>query len=264
MPFTFSHPALIIPLLRTRRRWSWVSATGLIMGSIAPDFEKFLRLELASSHSHTVASIFYFSCPMALVLAFVFHGLVRRPLLTHLPAALHRRLGQYAVFNWPGYFRRHYGGVGLSCVLGAALHLSWDFLTHRNALTMRLLPELAHSFRLGPWLLTLFELLGLVSSVAGGLVIAWAVWKMPPRGAGPAPAAAAVRRYWASAALVAAALTIEWVLVVRPRLLSVGITAISAAMLGVVAVSVYTSYADRRAARGRSSLKKAPASRVGK
>lgn len=85
MPFTFSHPALVISLLHSRRRCLWLSATGLITGSMAPDCEKFLRLRLASGHSHTLGSVFYFSCPVALLLAFAFHLLVRKPLLTHLP-----------------------------------------------------------------------------------------------------------------------------------------------------------------------------------
>lgn len=264
MPFTFSHPALIIPLLRRPWRRQWVSATGLVVGSVAPDFEKFLRLQLASSHSHTAASIFYFSLPVGLALAFVFHGLVRRPLLAHLPAPLYRRLSQYDAFEWPAYCRRHYGGVGLSIGLGAALHLFWDLFTHRNALTMRVLPELAQAFRAGPWLVTWFELVGAASSAAGGLAIAWAVWQLPVRVRGPVPAPAAVRRYWTLVLLVAAALTTQWALLVRPRLLSVGISAISAAMLGVLLVSLYTSYAARRTARERPSRESHPRAGVGK
>jgi hypothetical protein len=48
MPFTFAHTALIIPLCYIRRRYRWISATGLITGSVAPDFEKFFRLKLTA------------------------------------------------------------------------------------------------------------------------------------------------------------------------------------------------------------------------
>jgi hypothetical protein len=52
MPFTFSHPALILPLTRLPKRW--VSATGLVIGSIVPDFEKFLKMNDGNTYSHTL------------------------------------------------------------------------------------------------------------------------------------------------------------------------------------------------------------------
>jgi|GEM_PF-3777867 len=59
---------------------------------MAPYCEKFLRFHLASGHSHMLSSVFYFSCPVALVLAFAFYLLVRKPLRMHLPPVLYRRL----------------------------------------------------------------------------------------------------------------------------------------------------------------------------
>ena len=97
MPFTFSHIAAVLPLLRNRKiRWS---TTGLVLCSITPDFEKFLRLSAHNDHSHSWASLFYFSCPMALGLAFLFHGVVRNPLIAHLPRALRQRLARFQRFN---------------------------------------------------------------------------------------------------------------------------------------------------------------------
>ncbi|MGI4870822.1 MAG: DUF4184 family protein [Janthinobacterium lividum] len=190
MPFTFSHPALVIPLLRCRQRWPWLSATGLIMGSLVPDFEKFFRLRLASSYSHTLASLFYFSCPVGLTLAFVFHGLVRRPLLMHLPAPLHRRLAGLAPFNWPAFVRQHPLGVLASIWLGAALHLLWDSFTHQNAFLTQYFPWLERVVALPGYHVYTYSFLALLSSVGGGLAIAWAVWRLPSQAAGSPPAAA--------------------------------------------------------------------------
>lgn len=240
MPFTFSHPALVIPLVRVQRRYPWLSATGLITGSIAPDFEKFFRLHLASGYSHTVPSIFYFSCPVGLVLAFVFHLVVRRPLLTHLPVGLHQRLGRFMDFNWLAYFRQHYGGVLLSVVVGAALHLVWDSFTHRGALMTRLVPALRAELWLGYWHVQVFEVLSVISTVGGALAIAAAVWQMPGRPGRQRPATStAMARYWGLAALVAGALAGEWVLAVDPEFLDGSIALISAALLGVLASSIY-------------------------
>lgn len=246
MPFTFSHPALVIPLFRLQRRLPWVSATGLITGSIAPDCEKFLRLRLASGHSHTFNSVFYFSCPVALVLAFTFHLLVRRPLLTHLPPGLYRRLGQFINFDWLAYFRKYYGGVVLSIIVGALLHLCWDSFTHPNPLIDRFFPLLAESVVIGGEPTQLFYLVGMASSVLGGGLVAWAIWQMPARPVRAVPPAAAVRRYWSIVALVAGALTIQWVLATRPELVDAGIAAISASLVGLVVASLHTTYAKRK------------------
>lgn len=247
MPFTFSHPALVIPLLYTRRKYQWVSATGLIVGSMAPDCEKFIRLKLASAHSHTVASIFYFSCPVTLAVAFLFHLLVRRPLISHLPGMLYRRLEKYVAFDWLTYFRRYYWGVLLSAIVGAALHLFWDSFTHSHTLTADLLPGLRGIVWVGGRTEPIFFVVSVVSSVMGGGAIALAVWLMPARPLKPVPRVANVLQYWGLAGLVALVLEIQWILIVQPRILSAGIAAITAGLVGVLAASVY--FGRRMAAR---------------
>ncbi|GAA4346032.1 hypothetical protein GCM10023185_00190 [Hymenobacter saemangeumensis] len=237
MPFTFSHPALIIPLLRVRPRYRWFSATGLVAGSVAPDFEKFFKLHLASGYSHTLASIFYFSLPVSLALAFLFHQIVRRPLLAHLPGGLRRRLGQYAGFDWPRHFRRHYKGVLLSMVLGAAGHLFWDLFTHPSVLLKTLLPMMETTVPVGSRRVSLYKVSGVVNSVLGGLAIVWATWRLPAHpGAESRPRA--WWAYWGLAALVAGALLALWAQLAVISWLSLGITAISAGMVGVVVASV--------------------------
>jgi len=197
MPFAFSHPALVIPLLRAQRRFSWLSDTGLIAGSIAHAFEKFFRLHLASQRSHTVASIFYFSLPVPAALAFVFHLVVRGPLLAHLPAWLQRRVGKYAGLDWLAHFRQHHGGVLLSIGLGAVGHLLWDSFTHPNALT-RSLPGGSVLVHLGGRELNVYHLSGVVNSVLGGLAIAWCACRSPPAGAGypTAPRPGPIGGWW--------------------------------------------------------------------
>ena len=236
MPFTFSHPALVIPLLRRRQRIPWLSATGLITGSVAPDFEKFFRLQLASGHSHTLASIFYFSLPVSVALAFVFHLLVRRPLVAHLPKGLQRRVVSYQEFDWPHYFRQHYGGVLLSMVLGAASHLFWDMFTHPNALT-RHLPGASMIVRVGSRVLDGYHVSGVLNSVLGALAIAWGVWRMPQQPDGWTPTRASPWGYWALVALVAGALLVLWLLTANSYWIDFGITAISATMVGVLVAS---------------------------
>jgi membrane-bound metal-dependent hydrolase YbcI (DUF457 family) len=144
-------------------------------------------------------------------------------------------------FSWLAYFRQHYGGVLLSVVIGAALHLAWDSFTHRGALMTRLVPALRAELWLGDWHGQVFDVLALVSTVGGALAIAVAVWQMPVRPAGRPATPAAMGRYWGLAALVAGALAGEWVLAVDPEFLDGSIALISAALLGLLAASIYTN-----------------------
>jgi hypothetical protein len=237
MPFTFSHIAAVLPLLRNRKPW-W-SATGLVLGSITPDFEKFLRLSAHNGHSHSWASLFYFSCPMALGLAFIFHGVVRNPLIAHLPRALYQRLARFQGFDWGQHFRQHYGRVLASVLLGAVSHLVWDSFTHRGGEMVARLPFLQSHWHIGSRWFTAFMALNLLSSVVGaGLVLA-AVWRLPV-GTGPLPLAGGRRRYWRLVGLVVLGLLAGRLLLAPAPLtdIEVIISVLSGAMMGVGVASV--------------------------
>jgi hypothetical protein len=56
MPFTFAHPAVVLPGGYLPKQW--LSLTGLVVGSRTPDFEYFFRWRVLSLYSHTLAGIF--------------------------------------------------------------------------------------------------------------------------------------------------------------------------------------------------------------
>src|SRR5215467_2275849 len=101
MPFTFSHPAIVLPLTKTRLK---LSATALIIGSMIPDFEYFIRMRDRSKYSHTLTGIVWFDIPLAVLVCFLFHHVVRNPLFENLPASLRDRFSVYKDFNWSKYF----------------------------------------------------------------------------------------------------------------------------------------------------------------
>lgn len=239
MPFTLFHVAAVLPWLRSRK--TCFSATGLIIGSIAPDFEKFLRLGLHNRHSHTWTSILYFSCPVSLGLAFLFHWVVRNPLIAHLPRFLRQRLARFRGGDWGWYFRRHYGVVLLSIILGAATHLVWDSFTHRKGQLVLYLPVLTTRLRIGPFSPAVFMVLAVLTSALGAGLLLRFGWRLPQTAVAAVPAGA-MGRYWLLVS--GTALTL---LLLRLRLASFAlddfdtlITALSAAMLGVVVASMYS------------------------
>lgn len=81
-----------------------------------------------------------------------------------------------------------------------------------------------------------YSFLALLSSVGGGLAIAWAVWQLPSQWVGPPPTAA-LWRYWGLVAVVAAGLLGSWAAVTQPDQSALTIATFSAALLGLVLVS---------------------------
>jgi len=104
MPFTFSHPALVLSLTGKSRP---LSSNGLIIGSLTPDFEFFLRMSTHSHYSHTLSGLFWFDIPLGILLAFVFHNIVRDSLFDNLTAFLQARLKRFQQFHWNSYFRQN-------------------------------------------------------------------------------------------------------------------------------------------------------------
>ncbi|TXK46809.1 DUF4184 family protein [Pontibacter qinzhouensis] len=241
MPFTFSHPAIVLPLHAVARRWT--SLSGLVMGSIAPDFEKFLTMKFSNEFSHSLAGVFLFSLPVALVLSFVYHLLVRNALIENLPDFLRSRFYSYKNLEWISYFRKNYLLVLSSILVGAFSHLFWDGLTHdggyfRNAF----LPELNNTVVLAGVVLPVYLSLQVISSVLGMLGIAYAVLRLP--------VALVPKRvqhllpYWLLVLLVTLALVVARVMLYAPdRRFEVALTVMLAFLLSLVLTPLLRKFA---------------------
>lgn len=177
MPFTFSHPAIVLPLTYLPRKW--FSLTGLVIGSLTPDFEYFLRMKVQSTYSHTLSGIFWFDLPLGLLLAFIFHNIVRDNLFDNLPTILKSRLLIFKQFNWNGYFKRSWVVVILSIIIGAASHIFWDSFTHGNGYFVQTIPALTNTIDLFGKQLPIFKILQHSSTVFGGLIIIFTLLKLP-------------------------------------------------------------------------------------
>jgi hypothetical protein len=138
MPFTAGHPAIILPLIRSR----YFSATGLIIGSLSPDFEYFFKMSVNGIHSHTKAGLFYFDLPVTIILSLLFHQLVKSNLIANLPAFLQKRFQDTLHFNFLNYLKSNWSIFLLSALLGAASHIFWDSFTHNNRFFVRQFSEI--------------------------------------------------------------------------------------------------------------------------
>ncbi len=173
MPFTFSHPAIIIPFLGKRRKI--FSATGLIVGSIVPDFESFIRLNEHKIYGHTWPGMFWFDLPLGMIVAIIFHNIVRDPLIINLPDFLKNKFTRFTGFGWNTYTLKHFFVFVTSLMLGIFLHLVWDAFTHLNLVN----PDAIDSpIYIGH--VQLFKILQDADSVLGIVILVWYTAKIPP------------------------------------------------------------------------------------
>ena len=176
MPFTFSHPAIILPFISIKRKWR--STTGLVIGSITPDFEYFIRMEGKSYYSHTIGGVFWFDYPLAIILCFLYHQVVRNPLIDNLPPFLNKRLVVYKEFQWTDYFLRNLLMISVSVFIGIASHLLWDSFTHDDGFFVEKLPVFTEYVEFGEMGVPVYKIFKLLCSVFGGIIILVTIFKL--------------------------------------------------------------------------------------
>jgi len=169
MPFTFAHPAVVLPFGKIFKRG--LSVTGLVIGSMAPDFEYFFRMRIFSAYSHTWQGLVWFDIPLAFVLVILYEIFVKEKLITHLPGALNRRFywaRQHVTFYSTGYFL----AILVSAALGAASHIVWDGFSHPNGMYVHHWAVLQRVYNIYGYHLFGFTILQHGSTVLGLLFIA--------------------------------------------------------------------------------------------
>lgn len=134
MPLTFAHPAAILPFLRKSK---YIHFSALVIGSMAPDFEYFLRGRPMGDIGHTFAGFICFNLPLVILVYFIYRLFVHETLFNHLPICL-----QYAYTK-----RKDSDGIVkvvvfcYSALFGMLTHVVWDSFTHINGYIVLKFPE---------------------------------------------------------------------------------------------------------------------------
>ncbi len=159
----------------------------MVIGAMAPDFLYFILVTDANHYGHTLPGMFTFSLPAGLAVLWLFHRVLKRPLLALAPDHLARRItpddleysfGPLSRFAW----------IALSVMIGVLSHVLWDGFTHEQGLFVTVVPELKLYF----WPhMPIFAELQMISSVVGGGLLAFAYWRWsrrtPVRNEAPVP-----------------------------------------------------------------------------
>lgn len=177
MPFTFSHPAIVLPLTYLPKRW--YSLTGLVIGSLTPDFEYFLRMKIKSNYSHTIEGVFWFDIPLGLILSFIFHNIVRNELFDNLPFFLKSRFSTFKKFNWNSYFKQNWFIVVISILIGSCSHIFWDGFTHNSGYFVKKFTTLSTNIHFELIQIPVCKILQHSSSLIGSILISYVIYKLP-------------------------------------------------------------------------------------
>lgn len=169
MPFTFAHAAAAIPI---SAKWKdKFCTTGLVLGTMAPDFEYFVHLSPYATYGHQLLGFFLINLPLCYVLAFLYHYALKVPLLQHLPKPINQWMSPFAQATWKMRSLREMVLFAGSALLGMITHVAWDSFTHSHGLMVSLLPFLSHKLTAFGFTFYLYSLLQHGSSLIGLLAI---------------------------------------------------------------------------------------------
>lgn len=130
MPFTLAHIGYILPV---KKKWKTsFSTTGLVFGSLAPDYDILFRITNVRFHlfQYDLIEILLYILPLSMLSALFFHLFCRNILIKHLPEPFEKRYSQHNAVNTFHLFRTSILRIGGSALFAIFLHLLLDFLCH--------------------------------------------------------------------------------------------------------------------------------------
>lgn len=169
MPFTLAHPAIILPLIKSKR----ISATALVIGTMIPDFKFYLQLKENTLTEDQGLAMIWFDLILVFILSLLFHLLLKKPLIDNMPIRWSPKTLRYLFFDWKEYAFRNKFIVLASASLGIASHIIWDAFTHHNGFFVELIPFLSSEMLICGHGVKFFFILQITFSLIGLLIVAY-------------------------------------------------------------------------------------------
>ncbi|MBU0982848.1 MAG: DUF4184 family protein [candidate division Zixibacteria bacterium] len=170
MPFTISHPAIVLPL---KRLWpNWFSLSGLIAGAMSPDLLYFLLADTTwRGFSHSWSGLVLFCIPAGMLFSIVFHRLFKYEFIRHLPRPLECWLSGLAVSRFDLKTKRSWVILATSVLVGAMSHFFWDSFTHAAGQVASRIDFFLSEVTVLGYTSRVYRILQHGSSIGGALVI---------------------------------------------------------------------------------------------
>ncbi|WP_399631877.1 DUF4184 family protein [Sporosarcina sp. SG10008] len=161
MPLTFAHPAAILPFSRKSK---YINFSAMVFGSMAPDFECFLRGQPMGDIGHTFTGLVLFNLPLVTIVYVIYHIFVHQILFNHLPTILQdtyvKRVDSTIILKVVVFC--------YSALFGMLTHVVWDSFTHINGYMVLKFPALfTHSYNIYGFAIPLYKFLQHGSTLFG-------------------------------------------------------------------------------------------------
>ncbi len=182
MPFTFAHPAAVLPIRRLRL----LSTVPLIIGAVAPDIPYYFPARLAQyiPHTHTLPGTFVPDVPMGMGVLLIL-WLLRIPLTA--PLGTRARVLCGGALQRFGSRPLNWLLAPLSILVGAWTHVLWDSFTHPHGWMVQRIALLRAPVTIGWYTGELCHVMQYLSSVLGlSVMIVWFL-RTPAPAATPQP-----------------------------------------------------------------------------
>lgn len=169
MPFSFAHPVAVLPI---KHKWKkQFDLTGLVLGSIAPDFEYFIKFKPEALIGHGLTGFLLLNLPLCIVFAFLFHRVIKKPLITCLPKPFDKGYKYLAEKVWKIRGFKELLIFIYSSLIGMLTHVFWDAFTHENGRFVVWFPVLAREVEFMEYSIPIYKFLQHGSTLIGGLAI---------------------------------------------------------------------------------------------
>lgn len=162
MPFTFAHPAAVLPLRRIG-----LPTTALVVGSMAPDLPLFTSWWVGYDVTHSWLGVVTVDPLASLLVVALWFGVLRDALVDLSPSAIRSRLAPHVSLGV-----RRWLLVPVAAIVGSVTHVVWDAFTHRGRWGVEALPWLQRPA--GP--LPGYQWAQYSCGVLGCSVVAWAAY----------------------------------------------------------------------------------------
>lgn len=169
MAFTFAHPAIIVPFEKNFSKA--FNFTALILGSMSPDFEYFIKFKVQGTIGHRFIGFLCVNFPLVFIASFLWHYVVKKTLILNLPTPLD---------NWFSYMTdtkfkinsiKSFVVFVYSALIGMSSHILWDAFTHKSGLFVKLIPTLSSYLSIFNFKIPFYKILQHSSTLIGFVII---------------------------------------------------------------------------------------------
>jgi hypothetical protein len=176
MPFTFAHPAVILPLAKNKK----LPLQALVIGSLVPDFEFYLQLREVKHIGHSILGFFVVDIPLGLLILFIYNKYITVFLRTIAPSFILYKCNTLA-FEYRSYKKKFFNYHNVyAMAIGILTHLFLDLFTHHDSYLIQLFPVLSNQLIIMNYKIKIVELNQIFLSLIGLVIIAVAILNIKP------------------------------------------------------------------------------------